>query len=380
MVLGAGRGRGICRFVPTTTPKAESVQLPESSESSNSEEESEKDTHPPSHPIEESESDQFALSPAIPPQGTSSPGDITTVVADTPVLGHDPSPVLDDDRPSSSTPVKLEGTAADQVTVSVEVHEVPDSEQDEDSVSENPLTALAHMTLGTQTGSELPHQRDPFPPPSREVRKDSGRSLTLDPARPMAELVGRIRAHLSPIWAFASGGFGVPPLDGDDLVALEGYVDQVGWVNLPLLQPKQVDRAGVVCLIRALQGTVIHLIQSEDDESDTSSAETTDSSQPQDRSEPDPLHLTQGGPEREEGEWTGRSSSPEAMDQDEVLEHDTYLDGGSTSDAGMVFGQRVDSQSKDMDITAQPSEAESYSGRPMESQDARHHHGHPDPM
>ena len=263
--------------------------------------------------------------------------------------------------------------------MSVEVHEVPDSEQDEDSVSEDPLTALAHMTLGTQTGSDLPCQKDPSPPPSREVREDPGQTLTLNPARPMAELVGRIRAHLSPTRGFASGGFGVPPLDGDDLVALEGYVDQVGWANLPSLQPKQVDRAGVVCLIRVLQGTTIHLIQSEDDESDTSSMETTDSSQPQNRSELDPLRLTQGGPEREEGEWTGRSSSPEAMDQDEVLEQDTYLDGGSTSDAGMAFGQRVDSQSEDMDITAQPSEAESSSGRPMESQDARHHRGHPDP-
>ncbi len=124
----------------------------------------------------------------------------------------------------------------------------------------------------------------------------------------------------------------------------------------------------MVSLIRALQGTVIHLIQSEDNESDTSSVETTDSSQPQDRSELDPLPLTQEGPEREEGEWTGDSSSHEAMDQDEVQEHDTYLDGGSTSDAGLAFGQKADSQSEDMDITAQPSEAESFSGRPMESQ------------
>ncbi len=65
------------------------------------------------------------------------------------------------------------------------------------------------------------------------------------------------------------------------------------------------------------------------------------------------------------------------MDQDEVLEPDTYLDGGSASDAGMAFGQKVDSQSEDMDITAQPSEAESYSGRPMERQDARHHCDNP---
>ncbi len=135
----------------------------------------------------------------------------------------------------------------------------------------------------------------------------------------------------------------------------------------------------MVGLIRALQGTVIHLIQSEDNESDTSSMETMDSSQPQDQPELDPLPLTQGGPELEEGEWSGHSSSPEDMDQDEVLGHDTHLDWGSTSDAGLAFGQRADSQSKDMDITAQPSEAESFSGRPMESQDAWHHRDNPGP-
>ncbi len=90
----------------------------------------------------------------IPPQGTSTPGDVTTLVTDTPVLVRDPSPV------SSSTPAKQEGTAADPVTVSIEVYEVPESEPDEDNVSKDPLTALAHMALGTQTGSELPRQDD----------------------------------------------------------------------------------------------------------------------------------------------------------------------------------------------------------------------------
>ena len=48
------------------------------------------------------------------------------------------------------------------MTVSIDVHEVPDSEQDEGGVSEDPLEALVHATLGTQTGSELPRQEDPF--------------------------------------------------------------------------------------------------------------------------------------------------------------------------------------------------------------------------
>ncbi len=111
----------------------------------------------------------------------------------------------------------------------------------------------------------------------------------------------------------------------------------------------------------------------------TSEMEATDSSLPQDRSGLDLLNLTQGGPERDEGECSSYSSSPEAMDQDKVLGHDTYLDGGSASDTGMASRRLADSQSKDMDITAQPSEPESYSGWPMESQDAWHNRGNPDP-
>ena len=191
--------------------------------------------------------------------------------------------------------------------------------------------------------------------------------------------MGQIRAYLSPVRGYASGGERVPPFDRDDLVALEGYVDQVGWTDLPSLQPKQVSRTGVACLVRALQGTVIHLVQSEDIDSDTSSAETTDSSQPRNRSERDPLGLNQGDPEQEEGEWTGRSSSPEAMDQDEVLEHDTHLNGGSASDAGQAFGQRTDSQSEDMDVTNRYSESEGHSGLPMETQDALYSRGNPEP-
>ena len=113
--------------------------------------------------------------------------------------------------------------------------------------------------------------------------------------------MGRVRAHLSPLRGFASGGFGVPPLSGDDLVVLDVYVAQVGWTDLPLLQPKQFECPGVRVLIQALQGTAIHLVQSEDDESDTSEMEATDSSLPQDRSELDPRNLTQDSPEREEG-------------------------------------------------------------------------------
>ena len=166
LVPGAGKRRGVLRVIPTTTPKPESVQLPDNSESSDTDEESEEGTPPPSQSLQESKSDQFALSLVIPPQGTSTPGDVTTVVTDAPVSVRDPSPVPDNARLSSSAPAKQEGTAAKPVKVSVEVHVVPDSDQDGDDASESPLAALSHMTLGTQA-SCLARGTHPNLPPGK---------------------------------------------------------------------------------------------------------------------------------------------------------------------------------------------------------------------
>ncbi len=131
MVLGAGRGRGSGRTLLEAMLKPESVQLPDnSSESLDTDEESEEGALPPSHSPQGSKSDQFALSPVIPPQGTSTPGNIITTVTDYLVSAQDPSPVPDNALPGSSTPVKQEGTAAQPIKVSVEVHVVPDSDQD----------------------------------------------------------------------------------------------------------------------------------------------------------------------------------------------------------------------------------------------------------
>ncbi len=79
--------------------------------------------------------------------------------------------------------------------------------------------------------------------------------------------------------------------------------------------------------------------------------------------------LAWGSPELEEVEC--RTSSPEAMDQDEVLGHGVPLDEGSTSDAGMAFGQRTDSQSEDMDVNVRYLDSEGLPGQPMETQEAR---------
>ncbi len=377
LVPGAGRGRGAVHLLPDSTLKPESVQLPDNSESSDTDEESEEGTLPPSHSLQESKSDQFALYPVIPPQGTSTPGDITTVVTDNAVSAQDPSPVPNSAQLSSSTPVKQEGTAAQPIEVSVEVHVVPDSDQDVADVSKSPLGALSRMSLGTQTGSALRRQRDPSQPPSRDIGESMERHLNLDPARPVAELMGQMRAHLSSTPGLASSGVEVPPFSNNDLTVLEQWIDSVGLTSLPLLQPKQVECSGVRVLIQALQGTVIHLIQSEDDESATSDMYASDSSLPQDHFELDPLNLAQNGPEREEGELSNQSSSPEAMDQNDVLGRDTYLDGVLASDTGVASGRITDFQSEGMDTTAQPSGTGSCSDRPMESQDARYVHGNP---
>ncbi len=208
----------------------------------------------------------------------------------------------DSARPSSSTPVKQEEIAAQPIVVSVEVHVVPDSDQDIADVSEGPIGALSCMSLGTQVDNTLSHQRDPPQPSSRDAGRNTEQHLNLDPARPLAELLGQMRTHLSPTPGFALSGVGVPPLSHDDITVLGQWIDRVGLPNLPLVQPKQVECSGVRVLIQALQGTMIHLIQSEDDESDTSDMDASDSSLPQDHYEADPLNLTREGPEREEGE------------------------------------------------------------------------------
>ncbi len=66
------------------------------------------------------------------------------------------------------------------------------------------------------------------------------------------------------------------------------------------------------------------------------------------------------------------------MDQDDVLGRDTYLDRGSASDTGIAPERINDFQYEEMDTTAQPSGAESYSDQPMQSQDELYPRGSPD--
>ncbi len=106
--------------------------------------------------------------------------------------------------------------------------------------------------------------------------------------------------------------------------------------------------------------------------------EVSGSSLPPDHSEADSLALNHGGPEREEGELSEHSSSPDTLDQDDILGCDTYLNGGLVSDTSNAPGRIDDFQSKEMDTTAQPSGAVSCSDWPRESQDVRYARSGPD--
>ncbi len=58
----------------------------------------------------------------------------------------------DDARPSGSTPAKQERTAAKPVKVSIEVHVVPNSDQDVEEANESPLREPVSRTLSLVTG------------------------------------------------------------------------------------------------------------------------------------------------------------------------------------------------------------------------------------
>ncbi len=90
------------------------------------------------------------------------------------------------------------------------------------------------------------------------------------------------------------------------MAVFEQIVLKVGLENVPHLQLKQLDNAGVQGVICTLRGVKIQLVTPEDDDSDTSEMDTSHASLPLDHFETDPLNLNQEGPEREEGELTER--------------------------------------------------------------------------
>ncbi len=225
----------------------------------------------------------------------------------------------DSTRPSSSTPVKQEGTAAQPLEVSVEVHVVPDSEQDDTDMIEGPVGELSCMSLGTQVGITLSHQRDQSQSPSRSTGDESVLCLKVDQTKSTVEAYHHICAELQLTRNPISGGEELVPLSDEDMATFEQLVLRVGLENVPYLQLKQLPNMGVQEFVRALQGVKIQLVKPEDDDSDMSEMDTSHASLPLDRSEADPLALNHRDPEREEGELSECSSSPDTMDQDGVL-------------------------------------------------------------
>ncbi len=248
------------------------------------------------------------------------------------------------------------------------MHVVPESEQDAADVSKGPVGGLSHMSLGTQVGSELSHQRDPPQSQSWSTEGDIVLCLNLDPAKPRAELMGQMRAQLSSTQGLAPGGMRVSPLSNDDVVMVGRWIDQVGLENLPLVQPRQVTCSGVRGLFQALQGVKIHLTQSEDDESATSDMEASNSSLPLDHSEMDPLVPNRRDPDLEERDcssflmpWTRTTS----WDMTRIR-----IGAWPVTLVSLLEGLATFSPRK---WTLQVnSEGESYSDRPMGSQDTRY--------
>ncbi len=253
-----------------------------------------------------------------------------------------------------------------------------DSEQDEANVSEGPLGALSHMSLETQVGSALSHQGDRSQSPSWSTGDKSALCLRIDQTKSTVEAYNQFRAELQFARDPILGGEELAPLSDTDMAVLEQIVLKIGPENVPRLQLKQLTNAGVQGVVCALRGVEIQLVAREDADSATSKMDTSHASIPPDHSETDPLALDHGGPEREEGELSEQSSSPDTMDQDNVLGCDTYLDGGLVSDPGVAPERITSFQPKEMDTTAQPSGAESCSDRPRESQDTRYGRSVPD--
>ncbi len=124
--------------------------------------------------------------------------------------------------------------------MSAEVYVVTEPERGAAGARESPLQVLYRMSLGTQVNSELPYQGDPSLSPPRSTEGDITPCLDLDPAKPVAKLVGQMHAQLSPSRGLVPGGVRVPPLSNNDIVVLGQWINQVGLEKLPLVQPKQV--------------------------------------------------------------------------------------------------------------------------------------------
>ncbi len=144
----------------------------------------------------ESKPDQLAPQTVMPPKGSQIPSDVTSAVTDTAVTSQDRPPVHDSARPSSSTPVKQEGTAAQSFEVSSEVYAAMEPECGTVDTSREQTPAPPCMSLGTQVGRDLSYTEGLYLALPQSTDDNTGLYLEIDQSKSTGEVINQIRAEL----------------------------------------------------------------------------------------------------------------------------------------------------------------------------------------
>ncbi len=169
----------------------------------------------------ESKSDQLALSTVMPPKELLIPGDITSLVTVIAVMTQGPSAVSDRTHPSSSMPVKQEGTVAQPFQVSGMVYEVTEPELGTANMSGGQTQAPSRMSLGTQVDSDLSFTESSSLALPQGTDENPGLCLEVDPTKSTVEIINQICTELQLAWGSVSGGEGLAPLSDEDMTAFE---------------------------------------------------------------------------------------------------------------------------------------------------------------
>ncbi len=280
-----------------------------------------------------------------PPKKSLILGDITSLVTNVAVMTQDLSPVPDSARPSSSTPVQQEVTAAQSFKVSSEVYVVTEPEFVTANTSGGQTQALSCMSLGTQVDSDLSHAESSSLALQQGTDDNPGPCLEIKPAKPVAEIVSQMRVQLQLAQSHTLSRARVAPLSDEDVVMFGQWIDKVGLENLPQVQPKQVACTGERALVQAIKGAQVRLVHSEDFDSDTSDMDTSHDSLPRGCYSSDPLNLEAADPSHlEDGEIIDHSHPSEPIDQSDTLGHGVQLTGDVASNASAALGRMSDFQ------------------------------------
>ncbi len=260
-VSSIGNGRSAASLLPEPVRKPEAVSLPDDPfESDDSEDENAGGAPLLSCSPMESKSDQLAPQMVPPPKESLIPGDVTSLVTNAAVTSQDCSPVHDSACPSSSTPVKQEGTVAQPFEVSANVYVVMGHECGAVNTSRGQTQVPSRMSLGTQVDSDLSFTEGSSLALTQATDDNPGSCLQIDLAKPIAEIASQVRAQLQLAQSHTLGGARVTPISDEDLVMFGQWMDKVGLENLPQVQPKQVLCTGVRALVQTLEGAQIHLV------------------------------------------------------------------------------------------------------------------------